>query len=72
MEGRAYLRLDNPHGIVAHYFVAPNTIDDHMRKILQRKQEMVSMIQDGRATDGFLAKPIDDELLSALTQSIDC
>jgi hypothetical protein len=53
-----------------NYFVAPNTIDDHMRKILQRKQEMVSMIQDGREADGFLAKPFDDELLSALTQAI--
>jgi hypothetical protein len=70
MLGRSTGRMDRPHDIVAWFLDAPGTIDDDMRKILQRKRKMSSMILDGREADGILSQPIDDEILAALEKKL--
>lgn len=65
MHGRCYMRMDNPHGITAFHFHAAGTIDDHMRKISDRKLQVASLIHDGVEGDDFLAPVTNDDLLEA-------
>lgn len=55
-EGRAYGRVNDPHGVNTYFLDAPGTIDEDMAALLAKKEAVVTASTDGetdaQATDG--------------------
>jgi SNF2 family DNA or RNA helicase len=67
---RAYGRVNDMHGATAWYLLAPQTIDDEMYKILERKAITVAAVTDGVdiSDDPMGNNSSMAELLIALTE----
>lgn len=57
-EDRAY-RIGQKHSVNVYYFVARNSIDEFIGKVLQNKSNMIRTIVDGDATEDHLDGGID-------------
>ncbi len=68
MIGRSNGRMDRPHEITAFFMHAAGSQDDDVRRIIQHKRQMSSMILDGKAADGILSQNIGDELVAAMVE----
>jgi|ERR1041384_1655677 SNF2 family DNA or RNA helicase len=47
--GRAYGRANDPHGVIAYYMLARDTIDYDMWRMLEEKRNMIGEIMSGKA-----------------------
>jgi len=45
--GRVYGRLSNPHGVVAYRLLVPDTIDEWMQRLIEKKQAVVDTLLRG-------------------------
>lgn len=62
--GRAYGRINDPHGVNVYYFVGQETIDADMIALLDRKRRIVETVRDGSVKSKLLSESIEDAILS--------
>jgi SWI/SNF-related matrix-associated actin-dependent regulator 1 of chromatin subfamily A len=63
-EDRAYARLNDLHGADVYYYVAENSIEQHMCNIIQTKQKVCDRVIDGEVMDDGIA--IFDQLMEMM------
>lgn len=64
--GRAHGRVSDPHGLTAYHLLAPDTLDDIVEAILNRKLADIAAVQDGEIIDRLRDGSIVGELLDTL------
>jgi len=71
-EGRAHNRANNPHTINSYYFVCPNSIDEDVLAVLERKRKISSIITDGTEAKGILSGEslVEGELLDRVMKKV--
>jgi SNF2 family DNA or RNA helicase len=64
---RTYGRVNDPHGAVAYYLLAPGTIDYDMYELLQERAKIVAAVTDGKELDEKQLS-IEDQLIKMLEE----
>lgn len=66
MEGRAYGRVNDPHGLNAYYMVGIDTIDEEIARLLDEKRSLVTTVITGEGGDDGADAHILSDLIEAM------
>jgi SNF2 family DNA or RNA helicase len=68
--GRAYGRANDLHGATAWYLLAPDTIDEDIYKLLDKKKKIVDSITDGIDPDGEAGSVAADLMINLVERGM--
>jgi SNF2 family DNA or RNA helicase len=69
-EGRAWGRLNDPHGCLVYYVAIKDSVDEFMMQTLQRKQEMIDVGVEGIRVYATEQVSMQQEMVRYLKQNV--